>query len=248
MGTIHVMEAIRYTDSVKTGVLITTDKVYENKEVYEGYKETDPFGGYDPYSSSKGACEIAISSWRRSFMNPNEYSKHGKAIASARAGNVIGGGDFADKRIVPDCIKAIEAGETIEIRSPGAVRPWQHVLEPLSGYLLLGMKLHMEPTKYAEGFNFGPLEDSVVPVWEFSEELIRLYGKGMLKDISDPNALHEAKLLMLNIDKAEKVLDWKPKWNFKDTMFYTVDWYKRYQNENVYELCVEHIKSYMEKS
>lgn len=140
MGTIHVLEAIRVTNSVKVGVMITTDKCYENKEQIWGYRENEPMGGYDPYSSSKGATEIAISSWRRSFFNPEQFEKHGKSIASVRAGNVIGGGDWALDRIIPDCIKALEAGITIDIRSPKAIRPWQHVLEPLSGYMLLAKK------------------------------------------------------------------------------------------------------------
>ena len=141
MGTIHVLEAIRATDSVKVGVMITTDKCYENKEQIWGYRENEPMGGYDPYSSSKGAAEIAIASWRRSFFNPDDYARHGKSIASVRAGNVIGGGDWALDRIIPDCIRALESGNPIEIRSPRAIRPWQHVLEPLSGYLLLAQKM-----------------------------------------------------------------------------------------------------------
>lgn len=140
MGTIHVLEAVRSTDSVKVGVMITTDKCYENKEQIWGYRENEPMGGYDPYSSSKGAAEIAIASWRRSFFHPEQYDKHGKSIASVRAGNVIGGGDWALDRIIPDCIKALESGRTIDIRSPKAVRPWQHVLEPLSGYMLLAQR------------------------------------------------------------------------------------------------------------
>ena len=150
MGTINVLEAIRATDSVKVGVMITTDKCYDNKEQLRGYKEDDPFGGYDPYSSSKGACEIAIQSWRRSFFNPEQFEKHGKAIASVRAGNVIGGGDWALNRIIPDCIRALEADKPIEIRSPKSVRPWEHVLEPLSGYMLLAQKMWKSPTEYCE--------------------------------------------------------------------------------------------------
>ena len=147
MGTIHVMEAIRVTRSVKVAVMITTDKCYENKEQLQGYKESDPFGGYDPYSSSKGACEIAIQSWRKSFFNPKDYGKkHIVSLASVRAGNVIGGGDWAKDRIIPDCIRALEAGEVIDIRSPRAVRPWEHVLEPLSGYMMLAQKMWDNPT------------------------------------------------------------------------------------------------------
>lgn len=140
MGTINIMEAIRSTESVKVGVMITTDKCYENKEQIWGYREDEPMGGYDPYSSSKGCCELAIASWRRSFFNPKDYDKHGKSIASVRAGNVIGGGDWAADRIIPDCIRALEAEKPIDIRSPRSIRPWQHVLEPLSGYMLLAQK------------------------------------------------------------------------------------------------------------
>ena len=151
MGTIHVLEAVRSTDSVKVGVMITTDKCYENKEQIWGYRENEPMGGYDPYSSSKGAAEIAIASWRRSFFHPEQYDKHGKSIASVRAGNVIGGGDWALDRIIPDCIKALESGAAIDIRSPKAIRPWQHVLEPLSGYMLLAQKMWDAPPDYCAG-------------------------------------------------------------------------------------------------
>lgn len=150
MGTINVMEAMRVTDSVKVGVMITTDKCYENREQIWGYRENEPMGGYDPYSSSKGAAEIAIASWRRSFFNPDKFDSHGKAIASVRAGNVIGGGDWATDRIIPDCIRALEAGKPINIRSPKAIRPWQHVLEPLSGYMLLASKLQTSPPLIAK--------------------------------------------------------------------------------------------------
>jgi CDP-glucose 4,6-dehydratase len=245
MGTIHVLEAIRATESVKVGVMITTDKCYENKEQIWGYRENEPMGGYDPYSSSKGAAEIAISSWRRSFFNPAQYEKHGKAIASVRAGNVIGGGDWALDRIIPDCIKAIEAGKTIEIRSPKAIRPWQHVLEPLSGYMLLAMKMWNEPTQYCEGWNFGPRAESIANVWDVASLLIQHYGKGELKDVSDPNALHEAKLLMLDISKAKFQLGWEPRMNLEQCLKMVAEWYKRYQKEDVYSLCVEQINQFI---
>jgi CDP-glucose 4,6-dehydratase len=245
MGTIHVLEAIRATESVKVGVMITTDKCYENKEQIWGYRENEPMGGYDPYSSSKGAAEIAISSWRRSFFNPAQYEKHGKAIASVRAGNVIGGGDWALDRIIPDCIKAIEAGITIEIRSPKAIRPWQHVLEPLSGYMLLAMKMWNDPTQYCEGWNFGPRAESIANVWNVASLLIQHYGKGELKDVSDPNALHEAKLLMLDISKAKFQLGWEPRMNLEQCLKMVAEWYKRYQKEDVYSLCVEQINQYI---
>lgn len=242
MGTIHVMEAIRATSSVKVGVMITTDKCYDNKEQMRGYKEDDPFGGYDPYSSSKGACEIAIQSWRRSFFNPEDYGKkHHVSLASVRAGNVIGGGDWALDRIIPDCIKALEQDKVIDIRSPKAIRPWEHVLEPLSGYMLLAKKQWEHPTEFCEGWNFGPESESVSTVWEVATELIKNYGKGELKDSSDPNAVHEAKLLMLDITKAKTKLGWKPRMNMQQCMELVADWYKRYQAEDVYQLCVEEI-------
>ena len=245
MGTIHVMEAIRSTDSVKVGVMITTDKCYNNKEQMRGYKEDDPFGGYDPYSSSKGACEIAIQSWRRSFFNPEDYGKkHHVSLASVRAGNVIGGGDWALDRIIPDCIKALEQDKVIDIRSPKAIRPWEHVLEPLSGYMLLAKKLWEHPTEFCEGWNFGPESESVSTVWEVATELIKNYGKGELKDSSDSNAVHEAKLLMLDITKAKTKLGWKPRMNMRQCMELVADWYKRYQTEDVYQLCIEEIHQF----
>lgn len=246
MGTIHVMEAIRATSSVKVGVMITTDKCYDNKEQMRGYKEVDPFGGYDPYSSSKGACEIAIQSWRRSFFNPEDYGKkHHVSLASVRAGNVIGGGDWALDRIIPDCIKALEQDKVIDIRSPKAIRPWEHVLEPLSGYMLLAKKQWEQPTVFCEGWNFGPESESVSTVWEVATELIKNYGKGELKDSSDPNAMHEAKLLMLDITKAKTKLGWKPRMNMQQCMQLVADWYKRYQTEDVYQLCVEEIEKFI---
>lgn len=236
MGTIHIMEAIREVKSVKSAVMITTDKCYENTEQNHAYKESDPLGGYDPYSSSKGAAEIAISSWRRSYHMP---------LASARAGNVIGGGDRAADRIIPDCIRAIEENKTLEIRSPQAVRPWQHVLEPLSGYLLLAYKLFEEPQKYNQAWNFGPETESVTTVWEVATRLIDTYGKGELKDVSGLQQPHEAKLLMLDIAKAGEELGWTPRMNLEKTIEFTTDWYKRYQSEDVYKLCVEQINKYI---
>ena len=246
MGSINIMEAIRATDSVKVAVMITTDKCYENKEQIWGYRENEPMGGYDPYSSSKGAAEIAISSWRRSFFNPNDYGKkHHVSIASVRAGNVIGGGDWALDRIIPDCIRAIENNKTIEIRSPKAIRPWQHVLEPLSGYMLLANKMWNSPTSYCEGWNFGPNTESIANVWDVASKLISNYGKGQLKDVSDPNALHEAKLLMLDINKAKFKLGWEPRMNIDQCLEMVAEWYKRYKEENVYNLCIEQIEKFI---
>ncbi len=243
MGTIHVLEAIRTCESVKVGVMITTDKCYENKEQIWGYRENEAMGGHDPYSSSKGAAEIAIASWRNSFFNPSHYEMHGKSIASARAGNVIGGGDWAKDRIIPDCIKAIESGQTIEIRSPKAIRPWQHVLEPLSGYLLLASKMWFEPTKYCEGWNFGPNADSIATVWDVATEVVKCYGKGELKDTSNPNDLHEAKLLMLDVSKAKWQLGWKPRFTFEQAISETTSWYRDYKKKDANQMVCESIIS-----
>lgn len=246
MGTINVMEAIRATDCVRVGVMITTDKCYENKEQIWGYRENEPMGGYDPYSSSKGAAEIAIASWRRSFFHPADYGKkHHVSLASVRAGNVIGGGDWALDRIIPDCIKALEAGKDIDIRSPRAIRPWQHVLEPLSGYMLLAAKMWEEPAKYCEGWNFGPRAESIISVWDVATNVIHNYGSGQLNDISNPNAFHEAKLLMLDISKAKFQLGWEPRMNIHQCIELTVDWYKRYHREEVYDICLDEINRYI---
>lgn len=246
MGSINVMEAARMTDCVKVVVMITTDKCYENREQLWGYREDEAMGGYDPYSSSKGAAEIAIASWRRSFFNPADYGKkHHVSIASVRAGNVVGGGDWAKDRIVPDCIRALEAGRPIEIRSPKAIRPWQHVLEPLSGYLLLACKMLEEPTRFCEGWNFGPRMESITTVWEVASKLVADYQQGTLKDVSDPNALHEANLLLLDISKAKFQLGWEPRTNINQCMKLVADWYMRYPTEDVYNLCIEQISTFI---
>lgn len=245
MGTINVMECIRKTPETKVGIMITTDKCYENKEQIWGYRENEAFGGYDPYSSSKGAAEIAINSWRNSFFNPKDYEKHKKSIASVRAGNVIGGGDWSLDRIIPDCIRALEKDEAISIRNPKAIRPWEHVLEPLSGYLLLGQKMYEEPSKYCEGWNFGPNLDSIVPVWEIGEKIIKYFGSGKLQDNSKEGELHEAKLLVLDITKVRFNLGWKPRWDIDKAIEKTVEWYKKYSNEDVYELCTKQIEEFI---
>jgi CDP-glucose 4,6-dehydratase len=245
MGSLHVMESFRACPPAKVAIMVTTDKCYENKEQLWGYRENEPMGGYDPYSSSKGAAELAISSWRRSFMNPKEYEKHGKSIASVRAGNVIGGGDWTADRIIPDCIRALESQQHISIRNPKAIRPWQHVLEPLSGYLMLAKNMWAEPTRYCEGWNFGPDMKSVVNVWEIASKVIQHYGSGKLVDISTPDAPHEAGLLMLDIHKATFELGWKPKMNIDQMIEMTIGWYKNYANGDVYNICLEQIKQYV---
>ena len=244
MGTVNVLECIRKSETVRTAVIITTDKCYENKECLRGYVETDPFGGYDPYSSSKACDEILISSWRNSFFNPMHYEKHGKALASVRAGNVIGGGDWSKDRLLPDCIRAIEAGETIQLRNSNSIRPWQHVLEPLSGYLMLAEHLSVDPVKYATGYNMGPGEDSNWNVRDVALRVTQTYGYGSLEEDTKENAPHEAGLLTLNIQKAERELNWYPKLTASEAVDWTVEWYSRRKKENVYNICVEQIVRY----
>ena len=241
IGTLNVLEMAKRCKSVKAFVNITTDKCYENKELNRGYKEDEPMGGYDMYSSSKGCVEIMSSSFRRSFLQ--EEGTY--AMATARAGNVIGGGDWAEDRLIPDCVRYINADEKIEIRNPIAVRPWQHVLEPLSGYLLLGQKLLEGGKKYAEGFNFGPNEDSVLRVAEVAEKACKYYGKGEVV-IHKRDNLHEANLLMLNIEKAEKVLGWTPTYTADDAVKNTIEWYKHFYAKDVdmFDFTMNQIKEY----
>ncbi|NTW72073.1 MAG: CDP-glucose 4,6-dehydratase [Eubacteriaceae bacterium] len=246
MGTLNVLECVRASQKPVTAVMITTDKCYENREQLWGYRENDALGGYDPYSSSKGCAEILISSWRNSFMNPLEHPAHGKAVASVRAGNVIGGGDWAKDRIIPDCIRAIEANKPIEIRSPWAIRPWEHVLEPLSGYLQLAARMSEDPVSYCEAWNFGPNLESVITVKDMAERIVALYGKGEVKDISTGSEPHEAKLLNLDISKAVFRLGWKPVLDIQKTLELTVDWYKNYGNQEVYTLCTDQIRNFYE--
>ena len=241
IGTLNVLEAARKCPSVKAFVNVTTDKCYENKETKTGYKENDPMGGYDMYSSSKGCVEIMSSSFRRSFLQ----GKDSYSLATARAGNVIGGGDWALDRLIPDCIRAINENKPVEIRNPLSIRPWQHVLEPLSGYLLLGQKLLEEGEKYAEGFNFGPESDSIINVGEIAKKVCEFWGKGEII-IHKTDDLHEANLLTLNIEKAKKNLGWYPSFNALEAVKQTVEWYKCYysKNSNIPDFTLQQIKNY----
>ncbi len=223
MGTIHVLEAIRLLEKPCVSILITTDKCYENREWVYGYREADPLGGYDPYSSSKAAAEIAIAAWRRSFFN-----KHPSRIASARAGNVIGGGDWAEDRIIPDCMRALRSGRTIPVRNKNATRPWQHVIEPLSGYLWLAARLAQPEANLGDlagAFNFGPGPDSNRSVVELVTEVLK-HWPGDWRDETDPKGVHEAKFLQLATDKARSLLQWQPVWPFTETVRQTVSWYR----------------------
>ena len=227
MGTAHVLEALRSLKKPCTAVIVTTDKCYENREMDYAYAEEDHLGGHDPYSSSKGAAEIVTSAYRRSF-----FGKSPVRIASARAGNVIGGGDWALDRIVPDCIRALQRGEAIPVRNPAATRPWQHVLEPLSGYLWLATQLSQPPPnpQLASAFNFGPDREANRNVGDLVGEILKSWP-GRWDDQGNPNAVHEAKLLMLSTAKAKRVLNWQPTWTFKTAIARTVEWY-RGVNEN----------------
>lgn len=238
MGTINVLEAARRLTAPCAAVFVTTDKCYENREWLHGYREEDQLGGYDPYSSSKAAAEIAIASWRRSFFHPAKIVSGQVApvgIASVRAGNVIGGGDWALDRIVPDCMRALANGQPIGVRSPRSTRPWQHVLEPLAGYLTLGAEMHralVEPVvagsrlgQLCSAFNFGPPLDSNQPVSAVVAEILK-HWPGSEIDLSDPQAVHEASLLNLVADKAYHVLRWSPRWRFAETIARTVEWYR----------------------
>lgn len=248
MGSLNILEATRKFECVKTVIMITSDKCYENVEQIWGYKETDRIGGYDPYSSSKGCAEIMISSYRNSFFNSKDYAKHGKSVVSVRAGNVIGGGDWSDNRLIPDCIRFIEAGKDIEIRNPKATRPWQHVLEPISGYLRVGEKMIEDPITFATNFNFGPPLSSNKTVWDVVQYVIKIYGKGNVINTSDPNAVHEDTLLNLDVTKAYTMLDWTPKLSLEESIKFTVDWYKESLNQkDMYNFCVSQIEKHSGK-
>jgi len=243
VGTANVLEVVKQLDNKCSVIIITTDKVYENKEQDILYNEQDVLGGYDPYSASKACTEIVVNSFRNSFFNTDKIEQHKKAIASVRAGNVIGGGDFSEDRIIPDIIKALRDQKTIEVRNPSAVRPWQHVLEPLGGYLLLGALLHEEPAKYSGAYNFGPHPADHLTVKELAEMAIKVWGSGTWKDTSDKNQVHEASLLKLDISKAKKILNWQPKLNAEAAIEWTIQWYTK--TADVADFTFKQINDYM---
>ena len=245
-GTANLLEAVRNLGKPCFVVVITTDKVYENIEQHYAYKENDKLGGYDPYSASKAATEIVVESYRNSFFNYNNFPGHQKAIATVRAGNVIGGGDRAVNRIIPDIIRGIENNETIIVRNPNAIRPWQHVLEPLSAYLLLGKKLYEEPETYAEAWNIGPLTNDVLTVKEVVEKALEVFGKGNYSTQEQLERPHEAKLLQLDIKKAIDKLNWKPKLSSADAIEWTINWYKNVTYQNPTELTHQQINQYQQ--
>lgn len=245
MGTVNLLEAVRHCSSVKAVVNITSDKCYENHERETGYREDEAMGGYDPYSNSKGCAELVTASYRNSYFNIKHYKEHGVAVASARAGNVIGGGDWAEDRLIPDVMRAIEQREPVIIRNPNSIRPWQHVLEPLSGYLLLAQNLFEDGVQYAEGWNFGPDDEDAKPVKWIVERIVNTWGEGAGWKLDSENHPHEANYLKLNCTKANKHLKWQPKWVIADAIDQICVWHRAYlSNENMKKICFNQISQY----
>ncbi|MDT8445890.1 MAG: CDP-glucose 4,6-dehydratase [bacterium] len=241
-GSVNILEAVRKSPSLRSVVYITSDKCYKNKEWNFGYRENDELGGHDPYSASKAAAEVLFASYEKSFFDLMPHL----GVATARAGNVIGGGDWALDRIFPDCVRSLVANQPIGVRNPIATRPWQHVLDPLSGYLRLGALLLEEPKKFGGAWNFGPSVTSVMPVKALVEEIVGLWGSGSWQDQSDPKAHHEATLLHLNCDKALQFLDWKPTWDFKRSVGESLRWYKSlHQGESALDLTSAQIDQFI---
>jgi CDP-glucose 4,6-dehydratase len=241
MGTAHVLDAALATPSVRAVVVVTSDKCYENREWHWGYRESDPMGGHDPYSASKGCAELLVASYRRSFAG-----RRGLMIASARAGNVIGGGDWAEDRLVPDLIRAILADGTLTLRRPDAIRPWQHVLEPLSGYLVLGERLASAGDRYADGWNFGPADARPLTVREVADRLLAMHGSGRIVEDRRPDAPHEAHYLRLDSAKAASELGWQALLTGDERLRWTLDWYVRWRNDpaTVWDTTCEQLAAY----
>ncbi|HYA88751.1 MAG TPA: CDP-glucose 4,6-dehydratase [Nitrospirota bacterium] len=245
MGTVNFFEAIRRCNTVRAVINVTTDKCYENKEWVWGYRECEPLGGYDPYSSSKACSELITSSYRSSFFNPREYDDHGVAIASARAGNVIGGGDWASDRLIPDCIRAILKNERVLIRNPHAIRPWQHVLEPLFGYLALSRKLYDHGPRFSGAWNFGPDEKDARSVEWVVKSLCEKWGNDASYEINKEKHPHEANYLKLDCSKAKTELAWRPRWDVRKAIESIVNWSRIYrQGGDVRQACVSQIEEY----
>ncbi len=246
VGTANLLESVKKLHKKCTIIIITTDKVYENKEIDYYYKETDVLGGYDPYSASKAATEIVVGSFRNSFFNRAEYLKHNKAIVSARAGNVIGGGDWNEHRIIPDIIKALQENVPIEVRNPNSIRPWQHVLEPLFGYLKLAMIAYNNYEIVANAYNFGPLPKDHLTVSELVELAIKNWGTGTWKNMYNNENPHEAGILKLDISKAINELNWQPKLDSETSIKWTIDWYQQSSNSKL-EFTMHQINQYQQK-
>ncbi|MGY5956331.1 CDP-glucose 4,6-dehydratase [Kosakonia sp. BK9b] len=226
MGTVHLLEAVKRVGGVKAVVNITSDKCYDNREWVWGYREHEAMGGYDPYSNSKGCAELVASAYRNSFFNEKDYEKHGVALASVRAGNVIGGGDWAKDRLIPDILRSFEKQQTVIIRNPHAIRPWQHVLEPLSGYITIAQRLYNEGPAFAEGWNFGPREDDAKPVQFIVETMVNIWGDDAAWLLDGNEHPHEAHYLKLDCSKARMRLGWQPRWDLVETLERIVKWHK----------------------
>ena len=245
MGTIHVLEAVRQTDSVRAVVNVTSDKCYENREWLWGYRENDSMGGYDPYSNSKGCAELVTAAYRSSYFNPNKFREHGVAIATGRAGNVIGGGDWASDRLIPDILRAVEAGKSVTIRNPDAIRPWQHVLEPLSGYLVLAERLYSNGAEYAEAWNFGPDDADAKPVRWVLDRLLRSLGAGVSWNPTGDPQPHEASYLKLDCAKAKARLAWRPRWTLEQALETIAAWHKAFSAKaNMKDFTLKQIAQY----
>lgn len=247
MGTVHVLEAVRGCKSVRAVVNVTTDKCYENREWVWGYREDDSMGGFDPYSSSKGCSELVTSAYRQSYFNENSYGTHGVALASARAGNVIGGGDWATDRLIPDIIRAILTGESVQVRNPHAVRPWQHVLEPLSGYLMLAQRLYEAGCCYSGGWNFGPSDDDTQTVEWIVKQMCHKWGNSANYVTDSGIHPHEAHYLKLDCSKARQTLGWAPRWSLDMALEKIIEWTKSYKlKSDMRECCLSQIAIYSE--
>ncbi|EGQ7674029.1 CDP-glucose 4,6-dehydratase [Vibrio cholerae] len=246
MGTVYLLEAVKQIGGVKAVVNITSDKCYENREWVWGYREDEPMGGYDPYSNSKGCAELVASAYRQSFFNKEKYTQHGCALASVRAGNVIGGGDWAEDRLIPDMLKAFSQEQSVEIRSPHAIRPWQHVLEPLSGYITIAEKLYTDGSDYGEGWNFGPKDEDAKPVDWIVNRLSEYWGNGAQWHLSAGGHPHEAHYLKLDCSKAKMRLNWQPVWDLDTTLEKIVAWQKAWlAKEDMHQYTINEIKQYM---
>jgi CDP-glucose 4,6-dehydratase len=241
MGTVNVLECIRSVSSVRAVVVVTSDKCYENKEWAWGYRENEAMGGYDPYSNSKGCAELVVNAYRDSFFSANKYAQHGVAIASARAGNVIGGGDWSEDRLIPDAIRAFEAKQTLMIRNPLATRPWQHVLEPLSGYLILAQALYEKGTQLNGGWNFGPRDEDVRTVKEVINELILQWGNQASWSQDTSEQPHEAHALKLDCSKAKQYLHWAPRWSLEQALQKIVEWHQSPIQSNLRDISLKQI-------
>ena len=247
MGTVHLLEAVRKAGCVKAVVNVTSDKCYENREWVWGYRESEAMGGYDPYSNSKGCAELVTAAYRSSYFNAENYGVHGVALASARAGNVIGGGDWALDRLIPDIMRAIAQGKPVPIRNPQAIRPWQHVLEPLSGYLLLAQKLYEQGSAYAEGWNFGPQAEDARPVQWIVEKLTEAWGEDACWLKEEGVQPHEAHYLKLDCSKAHARLGWQPGWHLEEALEKIVEWHKAYRlGADMKALTLQQIEIYMD--